>query len=117
MQSKINSDRICSSKIWAFFIRENSHRKGFGETWFCVLQSCGVSETVKRITGSFASFCRMFLMLERLYYICFQTALSENTFSDAFCMISHNFPERTALEEELCDMLECICNAMRQCCA
>lgn len=58
----------------------------------------------------------MFLLLERFADVCSETALEENAFSDAFCMISHNFQVRAALEEELSDMVEHICSALRCCC-
>ena len=83
--------------------REQPQEGGGGAACFCVFQSCVFSETVKCIASSFASL---------LSSICFQAALQENTFSDAFCMTSHNFQVRAALEEELCDMVECICSAV-----
>lgn len=59
----------------------------------------------------------MFLMLERLTGVCSQTALEENTFSDAFCVMSHNFPVRATLKEELREIVEHICSALNHCCA
>lgn len=45
-----------------------------------------------------------------LYFRCFQRAPQENRLSDAFCMISHNFPVRAALRKNS-DTGECTCNA------
>lgn len=107
LQSKMNCDDTHSSEIWAFFRRGSNCRKGLGDVVLCIPELCGWCYG----KAHHQCFWHMFLMLERLTGVCSRTALEESAFPDAFCMISHNFPVRAVLKEELSDSwthLQCL---------